>query len=112
MVARSSGGITLLRRKRRLLDALAALRENKILNEREYQDRRKLVEFQYDRWRDAWRKTLPPPRKRGRPKLEDRSIFTTCKLPGCGNPPAKGQAYCDPSHAPFAHLMQPERKKR
>lgn len=112
MAARSGGGITLSRRKRGLLDALAKLHENKIIGEREYRDRLKLVEFQCDRWREERRK-IHPPKKRGRPKAEDRSVFTICKKPGCGKPPAPGQRYCSVEHSPYGHMMmQPERKRR
>lgn len=112
MVARSNGGITLLRRYRRLLSALDALLESKVISAREHGDRKKLVVFLYDQWRESWRKGLPPGRGRGRPKIEDRSVFKVCKRAGCGKPPAKDQCYCSPDHAPYAELMFPERKKR
>lgn len=112
MVARSFGGIPLLRKYRRLLSALEVLREHKLITEKEMFARRRLADFLYDRWKEDLKKIKTPGRLRGRPKEIDRSVLKKCKRHGCENAPAPNQAYCRIECSPYGlfNLNEDRRK--
>lgn len=115
MVAGSCSRVSLYRRHKRLVAAINALLDNGLISKKGSEEFKRKIETAYAQWRAEWRAKQPKSlRPRGRPMpADDRRRYTVCKKPGCGKPPAPGQAYCSRGCAPLAHYgSSPQRKSR
>lgn len=100
MKAYSRSRVTIHRRYKRLLSALACLFEAKIIAKSEYVKRKKRIDALYVSMKEARKRKRPVGmRPVGRPPAIPTPI-TKCRRAGCDRPAENG--YCSREHAPLA----------